>query len=209
MSFWLTAALAVALPLSAGGCDRGPSPLDQAAAQVAAVGRPGTVAALEAEFLAGRVTFEACLERAEAMLEAGDPDATLFAGAVLDLAERIEDRFPTGPEFELFWMRLGQLASKATYQAMNAQRFEEADTLVLAGPDRWQRASYWQRYPNHDIMVAISLAHQDRSNEAIARLRSRPLVTPEMEAAIEQIRELERQRLRDRLREQIEAEGGG
>lgn len=192
------------------GCDQlSSNPIEPIVSNVQAVGRVATTDALEAEFLAGRLTFEASLERAEAMLETNEPGASLFAGAVLDFAVRIEDRFPTGAEFELFWMRVGQLASKATYQAMTEGRLDEADALVLAGPKRWQRASYWRVYPNHDIMVALSLAHQGQSREGIARLRSRVIVTPEMEAAIEQIQELERARLRDRIRQQIEAEQSG
>lgn len=202
----LIGVLAAVLPA---GCGQAGDPLDPIVANTPVAGRAATADALQAEFLAGRVTFESCLERAEALLEAGDPAATAFAGATLDLAERIKDRFPTGGEFELFWLRMGQLASKATAQAMNAGRFDEASTLVLAGPKRWQRETYWQRYPNHDIMVALSMAQQGRSQEGISRLRSRVVVTPAMDAAIEQIQELERQRLRYRLKEQIEAEQPG
>lgn len=199
---WVTAVLCVA------GCEPPVSPIETAAATVGAAGRPATTDALETAFLAGDITFEACLEAAEARLADGDPEASAFAGAVLDLAARIENRFPTGPEFELFWFRMGQLAANATASAMQAGRFDEAATLVLAGPKRWQRTGYWHRYPNHDIMVALSMAQQGRSRDGIARLQSRPMQTPAMEAAVAQIRELERQRLRDRLREQVEAEQG-
>ncbi|MEL6499091.1 MAG: hypothetical protein AAFZ67_02035 [Planctomycetota bacterium] len=196
------------------GCEPAVSPIDLAAANVAAAGRVATTDALETAFLEGEITFEASLEAAEAGLAAGDPGATAFAGAVLDLAIRIEDRFPTGPEFELFWYRIGRLAGEASTQAMREGRFDEAAALVLAGPKRWQRPSYWQQYPNHDIVAALSLAQQGRSRDGIARLNSRPIVSPEMEAAIAQIRELERQRLRERVRQRVEAEadaaaGGG
>ncbi len=199
--------LGLVLPLQ--GCEPPVSPLEQATANAGTAGRLATTDALEAAFLEGEITFQACLESAEEQIEAGDPSATVFAGAVLDLGARIEDRLPKGGEYELFWWRLGQLASRATYQAMQAGRFDEAETLVLAGPKRWQRLRYWQQYPNHDIMVALSMAHRGESREGIARLRSRAIQTPEMEEAILQIRELDRQRLRERLREQIEAEQSG
>lgn len=205
----LVALVGTAFALGLVGCKPAISPIEQARANAGVAGRLATTDALEAAFLEGRITFEACLESAEAQLAAGDGSATVFAGAVLDLAERIEERFPTAPEFELFWWRLGQLASKSTASAMQAGRFDEAATLVLAGPQRWQRPRYWHQYPNHDIMVAVSLAQRGQSREGIARLESRPVQTPAMDEAIAQIRELERQRLRDRLREQIEAEQSG
>ncbi|MEL7485525.1 MAG: hypothetical protein AAFN41_14380 [Planctomycetota bacterium] len=194
------------LSLGLAGCEPAVSPIEQAAGSIAAVGRAATTDALEVAFLESDITFEACLEAAEAQLAAGEPTASEFAGAVLDLAARIEDRFPTGPEYELFWFRMGQLAGKATAAAMQAGRFDEAATLVLAGPKRWQRMGYWHRYPNHDIMVALSMAQQGRFGEATSRLQSRPIQTPEMEAAVGQIRELQRQVLRERLREKVEAE---
>ncbi|MEL6795271.1 MAG: hypothetical protein AAFO89_00450 [Planctomycetota bacterium] len=195
--------------LTAVGCEPAVSPIDTAAASIGTAGRAATTDALETAFLAGEITFEGCLEAAEAQLSANEPTASAFAGAVLDLAVRIEDRFPNGPEYELFWFRMGRLAANATEQAMQAGRFDEAATLVLAGPKRWQRRSYWNQYPTHDIMVALSMAQQGQSREGIARLNSRPIITPEMEAAIKQIRELERQRLRDRVRERVEADDSG
>ncbi len=204
------------------GCEPPVSPIEQASASVTTVGRQATTDALETAFLEGSITFEACLEAAEAQLASGEPSAsqpsatqssatqssaTQFAGAVLDLAERIEDRFPTGPEYELFWFRMGQLAGKATAQAMEAGRFDEAATLVLAGPQRWQRMGYWHRYPNHDIMVALSMAQQGRFREATSRLQSRPIVTPEMESAVAQIRE--RERLREKLEQEAASNPGG
>ena len=194
------------LGLATPGCEPAVSPIEQAAANVGIAGRLATTDALETAFLDGKVTFEACLEAAEAELATGESSASTFAGAVLDLALRIEDRLPTGAEFELFWFRLGQLAADASAQAMQAGRFDEAATLVLAGPKRWQRLGYWHRYPNHDIMVAISMAQQGQTQEGIARLRSRPVQTPAMDEAVTQMRDLERQRLRERLREKVEAE---
>lgn len=189
-----------------GGCDNPSDRLQTIAASLPTAGRAGVTLTLRADFDAKRLTFEECLIRAEELLAAGDPNATGFAGAVLDLAAGLGGVLPDGAEFELFWRRIGQLAYRSALASWEAGRFDETDTLVLAGPFRWQRASYWQAYPNHDILVAATLGRHGRTGEAIGRLESRPLVTPEMQEAVTQLRELGRQQLRDRLREQIEAE---
>ena len=191
------------------GCEDPEARLDRIQAAAQTQGRVQTANELVAAFDAKRITFEAAMVRAESLLEAGAPESTLFTGAVLDFAARIEDQFPTGGEHELFWRRIGQLAYQAAFAAMAEQRWAEASTLVLAGPTRWQRESYWLAYPNHDILVAASLGHQGQTEQGIARLQSRPIVTPEINEAIAQLRELSRQQLRDRLRAQVQAEQAG
>ncbi|MEO1584107.1 MAG: hypothetical protein AAFR96_05990 [Planctomycetota bacterium] len=194
------------LAIVAPGCDDAAVKIDRIAAAAPAAGRLATADELHKGFLASEFTFQRCLEAAELKLSTGDPDAPLFAGAVLDLAVRIEDRFPTRPEFFMFWMRLGQLAYNAAFQAINNGRPDEAATLVLAGPARWQNDSYWTLYANHDILVALILAQQGSPRDGIARLRDRILQTPEMEAAIEEMEAMQRAQLRERLRQQIEKE---
>jgi hypothetical protein len=189
-----------------GGCGNPSDRLQTITASAPTVGRVGVTRALRADFDAQRLTFEQCLIRAEDLLAAGDPNATVFAGAVLDLAAGLGGVLPDGPEFELFWRRIGQLAYSAALSSWEAGRFDETDTLVLAGPARWQRSTYWQAYPNHDILVAATLGRHGRTGEAIGRLESRPIVTPDMQEAITELRELGRRQLHDRLRKQIQAE---
>lgn len=198
--------IAAALVVNTAGCENETQRLDRIQSAATAAGRAGTAADLQAAFDEGRITFEASLIRAETLLQEGHPDAVLFAGAVLDLASAIEDRLPAGPEFELFWRRIGRLAYNGAFVAMNDQRWDEAATLVLAGPTRWQRLSYWQTYPNHDVLVALSLGAQGEPGKGIARLRSRAIMTPQMQAAIDQLRELDRAQLRERLRARVESE---
>jgi hypothetical protein len=201
--------LVVLFGLGPAGCEQAESRLDRVVAALPVSGRAGASATLLADFKAGRITFEAALVRAETMLSAADPAGSVFAGAVLDLAGGIEDQLPDGPEFELFWRRVGQLAFGSALEAWNAGRLDEAATLVAAGPSRWQRGSYWQAYPNHDILLALTMAQQGRAREAHARLAGRALSTPEIEQALQQIREIERAQLRERLRQGLPPTGGG
>ena len=191
------------------GCDNTARRLDDAVATASASGRAQAESELKADFDAGRITFESAMIRAEELLQADDPAAIPFAGAVLDLAVEIEDQFPTGGEFELFWRRIGRLAYSGANAAYQAKRYDDADALVLAGPKRWQRESYWIAYPNHDILVALSLAHRGDARAGINRLQSRVPQSDEFGPAIESLKEIDRRQLRDRLRQRVEAEDSG
>lgn len=180
-------ALFVILALVAVGCENEQARLDILARGVAANGRAQTAGSLKAEFDKGAITFESAMIRAEEMIQAGHPDGAAFAGAVLDLAVLIEDKFPGGGEFELFWRRLGRLAYTAAHAAFERQDYEEAGTLVLAGPERWKRDPYWIAYPNHEILVAFSMASRGDARGGIALLSRR---TPQPEGYAEAIRNL-------------------
>ncbi|HED52685.1 MAG TPA: hypothetical protein ENJ00_00585 [Phycisphaerales bacterium] len=188
------------------GCDNTARRLDAAVALAGSAGRAKAETALKADFDAGRITFESAMIRAEELLEADDPAAIPFAGAVLDLAVEIEDQLPSGQEFELFWRRIGRLAYHGAYAAYQARRYDDADALVLAGPKRWQRESYWLAYPNHDILVALSQAHRGDARAGIRRLEGRSVQADEFGPAIESLVEIDRRQLRERLRRRVEAE---
>jgi hypothetical protein len=165
------------------GCDRTGDTLNKARAQVAA---PGGRAAASATLLAvfppkGKMLPGDAIDHAAAGLDqvkaAGNTqmsvEATAYAGAVLDAIQSAQGSLQQGPEFEIFWMKVGRLAFAAAEEAFQAGREPEAATLMLAGGTRWQNEPYWQRYPNHDALVAIILARAGKRDEALNRLRSR------------------------------------
>lgn len=190
------------------GCDNAEARLDIIYSGVAKNGRAATLGNLKTEFDKGNITFESAMIRAEEMLQANDPDAIAFAGAVLDLSKAIEDKFPTSGEFELFWRRIGRLAYTASHAAFEAGDYETASTLVLAGPDRWKRDPYWIAYPNHEILVAYAMAYEGNARGGIALLSSRTPQPDEYREAIKALGEIQRlqQQARDRAAEK--SEGG-
>ncbi len=159
-----------------GACG-GPPPGDflSACAASAKTSRTNAAGTMIAAFKAGQITAEDAINAAHDRLEAGE-DATQFAGAVLDMLLTVEDRLPRGAEFEIFWMRVGQLAFRAALTAHNSGRPDEAYGLVLAGPKRWQTEPYWLRSPNHDALASIVLDENGERARAIARLRERPVL---------------------------------
>lgn len=191
------------------GCDNADARLDIIYSGVSKNGRAATFGNLKSEFDKGNITFESAMIRAEEMLQANDADAIAFAGAVLDLSEAIEDKFPTGGEFELFWRRIGRLAYTSAHAAFEAGDYETGSTLVLAGPDRWKRDPYWIAYPNHEILVALSMAYEGNARGGIALLSRRTPQPDEYKEAIQSLAEIQRrqQRARDRA-EENEEEGG-
>lgn len=205
---WALSLLATAL-WACLGCEGERAHLDAVVIAAQNSTRPQIAQRLVSEFDEGNITFEASLIRAEEMRAAGDPNATLFAGAVLDFAKAIESDLPSGGEFELFWRRIGRLAYNASYDAFERQDYAEADTLVLAGPKRWQRDSYWIAYPNHEILVAYSLAHQGDAKAGIRLLQRRTPTPDGYEEAIDTLVEIDRKLLRQRLRQGIESEQDG
>jgi hypothetical protein len=171
----------------AGGCVRAPDRLDPCVTQ-ASTSRPAAAASLLAGFKAGELTFNECLDRAHDLLDQGDPRAPAFAGAVLDLGASIEGELPSGGEFEIFWFRIGRLACKSAAAASQAGRLREAESLVLAGPKRWQVEAYWLRYPDHDGLASMILHANGRTAEALSRLSERSVLRDEAEEAYELIR---------------------
>ncbi len=190
------------------GCENEQARLDIIASGVAKNGRAATAGNLRSEFDQGHITFESAMIRAEEMLQAENPDGVAFAGAVLDLSEAVEDQFPKGGEFELFWRRLGRLAYSSAHAAFEAGDYEAAGTLVLAGPERWQRDPYWIAYPNHEILVALSMAYRGDARGGIRLLSQRTPQPDEYKEAIQSLVEIQRrqQRARDRA---VESDEGG
>lgn len=164
-------------------CDRTAATLEKAKAQaINPAGRAAATAILLAELPPkGSVLPGDAIDSAAALIEqagaTGDSkmsiQATAYAGAVLDAIQSSQAALQQGPEFEIFWMKVGRLAFAAAEEAFQAGREPEAATLMLAGGTRWQNDPYWQRYPNHDALVAIILARSGKRDEALARLRSR------------------------------------
>lgn len=190
------------------GCDNAEARLDIIYSGVGKNGRAATFGNLKSEFDKGNITFESAMIRAEEMLQAGDADAVTFAGAVLDLSEAIEDKFPTGGEFELFWRRIGRLAYTSAHAAFEAGDFETASMLVLAGPDRWKRDPYWIAYPNHEILVALAMAYEGDARGGIALLNSRTPQPDEYKEAIQTIAEIQRRQQQASDRAAENEEGG-
>lgn len=136
-----------------------------------ATARATAAAAVLAEWNKG-LRFGDAIDLANDLLDK-DPNATAFAGGVLDAIEQAGSAVGMGGEFEIFWMKVGRLACKAADTAMATNRLVEARTLVLAGSPRWQNDSYWRRYPDHDGLAAIVLAASGERDTALQRLRSR------------------------------------
>lgn len=181
----LLVALLAVVVLAQVGCKPRQSALDTAFV-TAGAGAPGAgggrgaagnelVAAIDSK----AITFDEALAFANTKLDevgkgtANSAAATAFAGAVLDVAARIEDRFPHQGEFELFWINVGRLAFRAAEEAHANERIQEGMTLVFAGPQRWQNQAYWERYSDHDGLAAILLAKSGQVPAAIERLQSR------------------------------------
>lgn len=179
------ASLLLVCSLSLTGCDQGTSRLETFAAKAAspAAGRNATVPAFVQAIRGNFITIDAAIDLAQAKLEAvaDHPEraadstaATAFAGVVLDAISQCYDLLPQGPEFLIFWSRVGSLAFRAGEVANYHGRIPEADSLVLAGGPRWQTEDYWRRRPDHDGLAAIIIARAGRRQEALDRLRGRP-----------------------------------
>lgn len=191
----LTGLLVLVLFLPLVGCDSPESLLARVVEDAPSAGRQQTERELRSLFDRKIITLDALMTESHDLLDAGE-DATVFAGAVLDLAESLEDRLPKGPEHFLYWRRMGQLAYLAAYRAVELSRPDEAWTLVLSGPGHWQDGAYWRAYPNHDELASSLMAMFGDRREAMARLDRRADQGPEMEA------------MRSRVREIIRARGG-
>lgn len=182
----LASALGLLALLAPPGCDGGDARLRSFVA-MAPTNRAGAATALAGAYRQGHVSFMDAFNLAFDKLDAGE-DATALAGAVLDAAVQIEDLLAHGAEFEIFWRRVGQLAARAAQAAVDRGRWDEARTLVLAGPKRWQNESYWRAYPGHDGLASLILANTGDRDEAIRRLQSRPHLEGDAEMVLEFLR---------------------
>lgn len=118
------------------------------------------------------------------------PEATAYAGAVLDAIQTAQGTLQQGPEFEIFWMKVGRLAFLSAEEAFQAGREAEAATLMLGGGSRWQNEPYWLRYSSHDALVSIILARSGRREEAISRLQSRPDLNGEAARILQELQKV-------------------
>lgn len=180
------------LLLALAGCKDARSYLGETAAQVrtgvSAATPPGATQTHPRAAAAQKIAAEIrakyyipgdALEYAQSLLEAAQNDpassatATTFAGAVLDATVLLEDDLPSAGEFELFWIGVGRLAFRAAEEAHARGRISEAMRLTLAGPQRWQNQSYWERYSDHDGLTSLLLASTGQSAQALQRLQER------------------------------------
>lgn len=161
------AAAAAFLPFLLAGCDSRASKLERIADDAPRVGRDATLAALAAGPESGMGWLNDAMLLASDRLNAGQ-DATIFAGAVLDLGARIEQRIPQ--QAVLLVIGLGALAYQAADAARARGDIALARSLVLGGPRRWQTDHYWLTTPHHDALVSIVLFEHGEREEAISRL---------------------------------------
>lgn len=120
--------------------------------------------------------------------EKPNANSVAFALAVLGAIAELEGPITRKSDVnEFFWMRTGTLAGKAAAVAMRLNDVPTATAAVLAGPRRWQNDAYWMQNPAHDALVSYLLHMNGKTGEALARLRDRPEMAPEVQRAYEQI----------------------
>lgn len=196
---WIALGLAVAVFTSIGCENRYRAADMERIAQQAASNRSAAATAIVSAVKAGDAEWSSFVDLAFEKLEASWPqdtaqptnmqqalDAAMFTGAVLDAGKELEsatdgsDRLigGTSGEYELRWFRAGQLAARSASSAYRAGKADEALTLVLAGPSRWQNDAYWLRHPEHDALASMLLAQAGEREEAIRRLQSRSQLNP-------------------------------
>jgi hypothetical protein len=170
-------------------CKKRDTPLEKIAAAAVSPTQGRTAAAhmLVTDWQAGKVKLDDAIDLAFEMVESaksGKPPlgktvvptstaATEFAGCVLDATKFLDGKIPTGPEHEIFWMRVGGLAFAAAEEARANGRSSDALDLVLGGHSRWQNDAYWYMHPTHDGLVSLVMAENGRRADAVARLRQR------------------------------------
>lgn len=185
MAAWLTFGVAMVCTVSC--APQTPANQLEAYATAAATNRATAASGLIAAFNAAQITADDAITHAFNKLENRE-DVTAYAGAVLDMIESVQGKLNQGGEFEIFWTRVGRLAAKAAEVAFEKKRFDEAETLMLAGGARWQNEGYWIRYPSHDALVAYVLTIRGKKGEAMQRLSSRSELIGPAEEAYEEIR---------------------
>jgi len=199
----LCAFLAIA-PLTS--CDQRYRAADmQRIAKQAATNRAASSASVVAWVNADKATWSEFLELARTRMDeavaasavnapgGGNPaatnaaliDASLFAAAVLDAGKILEQQPDgdirlggTNAEQEIAWWSVGRLAMDAAANLHDAGKIKDAFNTVTTGPKRWQNEGYWQRFPDHDALVAILMAKDGDTPGAIKRLKSRVILDP-------------------------------
>jgi hypothetical protein len=185
---WFLPVLAVALAAMT-ACKSEASRLEEmyTAAGSGTGGRAAAGNSLRKEWAAGKVTMVEALNMAHTKLDSpGDAASIAFAGAVLDTVEIAQPDLESKTN-ELFWIQIGTLAGKAAAVAFTAGDIPLARSLVLSGSDRWQTDAYWREHESHDALAAIVLHKSGESKVALDRLRSRPELGEETQAAFDQI----------------------
>ncbi|MCA9312223.1 MAG: hypothetical protein KDA21_13500 [Phycisphaerales bacterium] len=152
--------------------------LGAAEAVVASDGSSAGAAALVASCAAGNTDFWAAKDRAHELLDEQDPLAADFALAVLEAGRQMESTLETGDANEFAWWTVGRLAYHAGEAKAMAGDYPGAEAVMLAGPRRWQRDSYWRKYADHDALIAVVLVNLGRRTEAIKWLDQRPVLMP-------------------------------
>ncbi len=179
----MTLALAACRPPFAGKSD----PLGDAVAMVASDGVDATATTLAAAMQSGDVDFWDAKDRAHELLDLGDANAVDFAAAILEAGRQVESTLPKGNAREFAWWTVGRLAYRAGEVAALSGEYERAESLLLAGPKRWQRESYWRKYADHDALIAVTLANLGRRSEAIRWLDQRPALMPPADEVYERL----------------------
>lgn len=185
---WLLPAMTVALVAMA-GCKSEKSRLEDLyqAAGNASGGRGGVANELRKQWGEGDITIVEAVGLAHTKLDTpGDAASVAFAGAVLDVVGMIMPDIESKTN-ELFWIQVGTLAGKSAAVAFNGDDIPLARSLVLAGSDRWQTEAYWRQHPDHDAVASLILHKAGESKDALDRLRSRPELTGETQAAFDLI----------------------
>ena len=142
---------------------------------------------LRSQWAAGKVTIVEAVVMANLKLDSpGGSAAVVLAGAVLDTIEVVQPDIESQTN-EFFWIQTGTLAGKGAAVAFAAGDIPLARTLVLAGSDRWQTEAYWREHGAHDALASLVMHRSGESKEALERLRSRPELTAETQAAYDQI----------------------
>lgn len=188
-SMRLVAGAVVALggALVMGGCDSSKGRADAYYVQASA-NRGAAATAMAADWRAKKLLLDDCLNLAFHHIDTtGDQASLVFAGAVLDFAQMIEQDLPQSGDMEILWIRIGGLAGAAGEKAYSKGDLPLARSLVLAGPGRWKTDMYWLRHPNHDALASYVLYGSGEAKEAVSRLRSRADLDEAPQRALDEI----------------------
>ena len=181
----LVAAVALAFM---SGCKSEKSRLEELFAKAGGQGGRGAVAnGLRQEWAAKKVRMVEAVSVAHDKLDSpGDAAAVAFAGGVLDVISMAEPDLAKDTT-EFFWTRVGTLAGKAAAVAAESGDIALARSLVLSGGTEWDDEAYWRQHPSHDALASMLMHKSGESKAALERLRSRPELTEETQAAYDVI----------------------
>lgn len=169
-------------PAFAPGCGDSKEVRLQRLAAAAAANRATGASMIAAAYAQDGDIIDALMNRAADQMDKGQ-DATALAGAVLDATRLLGKKLPQGDEFLIFWTRIGRLAFQSALFAYQKGDMNLARDLVLAGAPRWQTEQYWLRWTDHDALASIILYQTGEQQEAVMRLRSRPVLSGDAEEA--------------------------